>query len=265
MARLRYVKTLEQVKKAREANPEFLEASVRSIRIEYATDPAIYHALVPKPLQPLDRPVVCVTFTDIAMHISPEYTMNIGATIFGVKAAYDGRKGIYLIMMPMTTEQAVVPGRETYGEAKKIAQIDFQKDGPRVSAAVSRMGFTYLSASGSVGEELGPREFTQLGYCFKMFPSCEPSKAFDSEPLLIELQWIQKNANAWRLDDGKLELGDSPLDPVADVPVRELTRFEYEEGTSRSNGRVLRGVPEEWVLPILHQRYDDVSGDGIEL
>ncbi len=94
MAQLRYVKTLEQVKKAREANPEFLEASVRSIRIEYATDPAIYRALVPKPLQPLDRPEVCVTFTDIAMHISPEYTMNIGATIFGVKAAYDGREGI---------------------------------------------------------------------------------------------------------------------------------------------------------------------------
>ncbi len=29
--------------------------------------------------------------------------------------------------------------------------------------------------------------------------------------------------------------------------------------------RVLRSVPEEWVLPILHQRYDDVSGDGLEL
>jgi len=24
-------------------------------------------------------------------------------------------------------------------------------------------------------------------------------------------------------------------------------------------------VPEEWVLPILHQRYDDASGDGVEI
>ena len=32
MARLRYVKTLEQVKQAAEANPEFLSSSVRSIR-----------------------------------------------------------------------------------------------------------------------------------------------------------------------------------------------------------------------------------------
>ena len=50
MARLRYVKTLEQVKKAQEANPEFLESTARSIRCVYETDPEIAAALVPKPL-----------------------------------------------------------------------------------------------------------------------------------------------------------------------------------------------------------------------
>ena len=47
-------------------------------------------------------------------------------------------EGVNLITMPMTTEQAVVPGRETYGEAKKIAQIELSKDGDRVRASVSR-------------------------------------------------------------------------------------------------------------------------------
>ena len=265
MATLRYVKTLEQVKKAQESNPEFLSSSVRSIRIEYETDPAIHRALVPKPLEPSAEPVVCVTFTDIAMHLTPEHTMTIGAAIFGVKASYDGEQGVYLIGMPMTTEQSVVPGRETYGEPKKIAQIEFQRDGDHVSASVSRMGFTYLSASGKISEEIGPREFTQLGYCFKAFPSCEQGKAFDTDPLLVKLNWIQKNENAWRVGGGELTLGESPLDPVADVPIRKLVRFEYEEGSSQSNGRVLRSVPGDWLLPTLHSRYDDVSGDGIEV
>jgi acetoacetate decarboxylase len=264
MAKLRYVKTLEQVKKAREANPEFLKSSVRSIRAEYETDPEIYRALVPKPLEPGARPLVCATFTDISMHL-PGQTLRIGATIFGPLCRYDGREGVYLVTMPMTTEQSVVGGRETYGEAKKIAQIDFSKEGGSVSSRVSRMGFSYLSASGRIGKALGPREFTQLGYCFKMFPSCEPERAFDYDPLLVQLNWIQKHENAWQLEDAKLELGASPLDPVADVPVRRITRFEYEEGTTQSNGKVLRSVPEEWVLPILHQRYDDASGDGIEI
>jgi acetoacetate decarboxylase len=265
MATLRYVRTLEQVKKARENDQEFMESNVRSIRVQYETAPEIYRALVPKPLQPVDQPIVCATFTDINMHISPEFTMNIGATIFGVKATYDDAEGLYLITMPMTTEQAVVPGRETYGEAKKIAQIDFAREGDRVSAKVGRMGFTYLSASGTLGEELGPREFSEYGYCFKMFPSCEQDKDFDFDPLLVRLNWIHKHENAWRIEGGSLELGDSPLDPVADVPVRRLVRFEYEEGTTQSNGQVLRSVPAEWVLPILHQRYDDASGEGIEV
>jgi len=264
MTRLRYVKTLEQVKKARENDQEFLQSSMRQIRAEYETDEKIYRALVPKPLEPLARPTVCVTFTDLAMQISPEYTMTIGAAIFGVKASYDGVEGVNLITMPMTTEQAVVPGRETYGEAKKIAQIAVKKDGNRVTASVSRMGFTYLSAEGTIGAEIGPREFTQHAYCFKMFPSCEQSKAFDFDPLLIRLNWLQKHTGSWVLD-GVLTLGESPLDPVADVPVRRLVRLEYEEGSTQSNGQVLRSVPEEWMLPILHQRYDDASGEGIDL
>lgn len=264
MARLRYVRTLEQVKQARESDPEFLQSSMRQIRCEYRTDPAIYRALVPKPLSPVDEPTVCVTFTDVTMQVSPDYSLTIGAAIFGVKASYDGALGVSLITMPMTTEQAVIGGRETYGEPKKIAEIGLSKDGDRVEARVSRMGMTYLSASGTVGEEIGPREFTQHAWCFKLFPSCEPHKAFDSEPLLVQLNWLQKHTGSWKLD-GEIVLGESPLDPVADVPVRELTRLEYEEGTTQSNGQVLRSVPEEWVLPILHQRYDDPSGAGIEV
>ena len=38
-----------------------------------------------------------------------------------------------------------------------------------------------------------------------------------------------------------------------------------KEGNSESNGTVLRAVPGDWLLPFLHQRYDDTSGDGIEI
>ena len=49
MATIRYAKTPEQVKKAAEANPEFLSSTVRSVRCVYETDPAII-AAVPSPL-----------------------------------------------------------------------------------------------------------------------------------------------------------------------------------------------------------------------
>jgi acetoacetate decarboxylase len=264
MARLRYLKTPEQVRQAAETNPEFLSSTVRSIRAVYETDPALVAALIPQPLKPTDRPEVCVTFSHVAMHVSPELSIEIGSAIFGVRAFHDGVEGTYLVTMPMTTEQAVVPGRETYGEPKKIAQIDFAQEGDRVRASVSRMGFTYLSAEGRIGAEIGPREFTEYAYCYKAFPSCEKGGDFDQEPLLVRLEWQHRHENAWQLE-GKLDLGESPFDPVADVPVRRMVRMEYEVGTTQSNGRVLRSVPGEWLLPFLHQRYDDPAHPGVEV
>ena len=264
MARLRYAKTLAQVAKAAEGNPEFLQSRVRSIRVVYETDARVAAAVLPKPLEPAARPEVGVTFSHVAMQIRPDFTFEIGSTVFGVRAQYEGVEGLYPITMPMTAEAAVIAGRETYGEPKKLADIKFTRDGDDVAAQVTRMGMTYLAVRGKLAGTLPPREFTEHAYCFKAFPSCEKGRPFDGDPLLVRLEWQHRHDLVARVD-GELVLGDSPLDPVADLPLRRLVRMEYEEGTTRSGGKVLRSVPGNWLLPFLHQRFDDISGDGIEV
>ncbi|MFQ5515730.1 MAG: acetoacetate decarboxylase family protein [Myxococcota bacterium] len=265
MAKLRYVRTPAQLKRAAQTNPEFLSSTVRSIRVVYETDAAVTATVTPKPLEPCEEPLVCVTFSHVAMEISPELTIEIGSAIFGVRASYDGVEGTYLITMPMTTEQAVVPGRETYGEPKKIAEIDFRREGNHVSSRVQRMGIPYLEVEGRLGATLPAREFTEYGYCFKAFPSCERSGELEGDPLLVRLAWEHVHHEVHSLDDAELVLRESPFDPVADLPVRRMRRMEYEVGRTRSNGRVLRSVPAAWLLPFMHGRYDDVSADGIEI
>jgi acetoacetate decarboxylase len=264
MAKLRYVKTLEQMKRDAERNPEFLSSHVRSLRVVYETDPAIAAALVPRPLEPAPRPEVCVTFSHVAMHVSPELTIEIGSAIFGPRVVYDGAPGVWLVHMPMTTEQAVIGGRETYGEPKKLAAIAFEHSRGEVSAEVKRMGVSYLSARGRLGASRGPRELVEYGFCIKALPSCEKSGGLDGEPLLVRLEWRHQHTAVYEVD-GELALRESAFDPVADVPVRRVVRMEYEEGTTQSNGRVLRALPAEWVLPFLHQRYDEPGAAGIEV
>jgi len=84
------------------------------------------------------------------------------------------------------------------------------------------------------------------------------------EPLLARLDWRHDQREV-RAAEGELVLRESPFDPVADLPVRRLVGMEYEEGTTQSNGRVLRALPAEWVLPVLHQRYDEPGVEGIEV
>jgi acetoacetate decarboxylase len=265
MAKLRYVKTLEQVKQAAESNPEFLESTVRSVRCVYETDPEIVAAIMPKPLEPIERPEVCVTFSHVAMHITPEFTFEIGSAVFGVRARYDGTVGTYIVTMPMTTEQAVIGGRETFGEPKKIADIAFDVAGEQVSSSVTRNGIPYLAVNGRLGQAKQPREFVEHAFCFKAQPSCDQGTAFDNDPILVRLDWKHNHKEVREVLDGELVLTESPFDPVADVPVRKLVSMEYEVGMTESNGTVLRSIPGEWLLPFLHQRYDDTSGEGIEL
>ncbi len=264
MARVRYLKTLEQLKKAAEANPEFLSSTVRSLRAVYETDPAIAASVTPRPLSASPRGEVHVTFSHVAMHIRTGLTIEIGSGVFGVRASYDGIEGTYLLTMPMTAEQAVLGGRDTFGEPKKIAQIEFERDGDAVSARALRLAIPYLEVRGVVRESLPAREWSEYGYCYKALPSCEKAGGFDGDPLLVRLEWKHAHRVVNRVD-GEVILRESPFDPVIDLPVRKLVRLEYEEGTSQSNGRVLRGVPGDWLLPFLHQRYDDPGAPGVEI
>jgi len=264
MATLRYVRSLEQVKKAAEANPEFLDSSISTLRAVYETDPKLIAALLPRPLQPAARPQVSVVLSKVAMHISPEMTFEIGAGSLGVMASYDGVEGAYLITMPMTTEAAVVGGRETFGEPKKLAEVTLDRQGNEVRASATRMGITYLELRGTLGASLGAREYTDYAYCFKALPSIDKTQGFDTDPLLVRLEWQHQDELVHRVD-GEVILRESPFDPVIDIPVRKLVRMEYEEGKTQSNGKVLRSVPGDWFRPFLHGRYDDPSGEGIEI
>ena len=268
MGRVRYVKNPRDLEADADAGRGHLTSSVRSIRCIYETDAEVAQACVPKPLEARVQPEVHLSFGSVAMHLTPDVTVEIRTASFGVRVEYDDKPGFYLITMPMSSEAATLGGRERFGEPKKLANIDFEasvgRGGDSVSASVERMGIRYLAAVGRRVEDLGPREQTEFGYCFKAFPSCEDDKHFDQDPQLVRLEWRHKYDRVWRLEGG-IELWESPFDPVADLPVRRIVEFEYAEGTTESSGRVLRPVPGDWLLPFMHQRYDAPHTEGVEV
>ncbi len=258
MGKLRYVKDADDLKLAAKFNPEFLPSSTRQIRARYETDPDLIAAVLPPPLRPASRPEIGVTISEVAIHMAPGFDIAIGAAVFGALAVYEGTEGLYMITMPMTTEGAVVGGRETFGEPKKLAQIDFQwgADGT-VGATVTRHGVPYIELRGTRGAALGTRRFTEHAFCYKCLPALEKGKGLEFDPLLVRLDWEH---TLERVDEvaGEVILREAMLDPVADLPVRRLVSMTYEEGRSRSSGTVLTSVPAAALLPYVHQRYDDI-------
>jgi acetoacetate decarboxylase len=168
---------------------------------------------------------------------------------------YKGKEGIYEITMPMETEGVVVGGRETYGEPKKIADVTAEKNGDDCLATVTRHGITYLEMKGKIGESLENTSFTDDVFCFKVFPSCEQHKPVDQNPLLVKINMHRTQTVHHKLD-GEIILRESPVDPVVDLPVKEVVSLVWEEGTSSSNASVMEEVDAMSYVPFMHSRYD---------
>ena len=161
--------------------------------------------------------------------------------------------------MPMTTEQATIGGRETFGEPKKIgARRDRRRRRHGARPASSAWASRSPRSQGTLGDPIDIAPKDKVDFYFKCSPSPD-GKGFDTEPALVHCR-RHEEARDGRAIDGTLTLDDSPLDPIADIPVGR-DRVDAVRARSRPprHGEVVERVPADWLLPYVHQRYDDLS------
>jgi acetoacetate decarboxylase len=230
----------------------------RAVTVVFETDPDVVAAVLPAPLEPAEATArVRVATVDMGTGLPP-----FGAGWFGVRARHGDVEGEYALFMPMTTEQATIGGRETFGEPKKLAAVALAVDGDRVTASIERMSFRVVEVTGTLGDELPGYERDKVDFYLKVSPAAS-GEGLDGEPLLVHCH-RHEEARSRRAVEGDVKLLDSPLDPVADVPVRRVVSFEYAELASSQRGEVVGTVPSATALAFLHQRYDDLSVLGAD-
>lgn len=242
-----------------------LNNTVRSIRATYETDPAVYAAMLPRPLVAIDRPEIFVQFAHVAMHVTPERTIEIGALTMGVMCEYEGQRGAYCFHMAMEGESVVTGGRERFGEPKKIAETTFEKNGNHVRATCSRHGITYCTIEGDIGApNAAPKKFDEYLYCYKGLIDIEDPAKFEGDVYLTQLDWKRDYTSRSNLA-GQILFTESPYDPLVDIPVERLVSMEYVEGSTVTGGRILRTVPGEWIADHWVGRFDDPANAGIAI
>lgn len=227
--------------------------ATEAVTVTYLTDPGIVEAVLPKPLEPADEPIVRVSLQRVAIEGRPPF----GSAVFSVAARHGDVEGDYPLFMPQSTEQSVIGGRETFGEPKKLGEIKVERDGDAVHAQVSRLGHELVTVSGRV---IGPAELppdqVNVEFYFKFLRA--PDGDGITDPHLVHGSY-HRHYEVFESIDGTFELGDSPLDPVADVVVKELRSITWCRRRTIQTARIAERVPQEWLLPFVHQRYDDVA------
>ena len=221
----------------------------QNLQAFYETDRDIIASVLPKPLEPTE-PHVRINFAQVEMESGP-----LGACTFSVKCRHGDVEGCYDLLMVMTTEGAVLGGRETYGEPKKIGEASIHHDNDEVVGILSRKGVDIVEVRGRVAETLEPEPLNERFAFYYKFLLDPAGGRFDSDPSLVHVRRTQEDRLRERID-GEIILRESPFDPVADLPVRRVVGIVYTESTQTQTGEIVETVPSEWVWPFRHQRYD---------
>jgi acetoacetate decarboxylase len=259
MGRVRYGPRSDEELRNREVEATSVGAWSTSLVAVYETDADVVAAVLPPPLQPSGEPLVKVTIATVDIEGLPTF----GAGSFSVQARHEGTLGYYPLVMPMTTEQSVLGGRETFGEPKKLGEVALVRDGSLVNGRFTRMGVTFVEVSGRVTGSLElPGEDRRTDFYFKFLPAPD-GKGFDMEPSLVYCHRTETTRSLERVE-GDVTLRESRFDPVVDLPVRRLRDIALGERRSIQVGEIHSTVPGEWLRPYVHQRYDDLSPVGQE-
>ncbi len=253
MARIRYAARPPDMVRNREAEATRAPIWSTALTVVFVTDADLIASVLPRPLEP-SEPTARLRIAVVDMGTG---LPSFGAGWFGVRARHGDVEGEYALFMPMTTEQSTTGGRETYGEPKKIGEVTLDVDGDHVHGRIARMGATVAELTGSLGTEQPGYERDKVDFYFKAFPNPD-GQGLDGDPALVHCR-RHETARLVRPVTGECKLLDAPLDPVADFPVRDVVSFAYAEIATSQTGEIVGRVPADWVLPFIHQRYDDLS------
>jgi acetoacetate decarboxylase len=119
------------------------------------------------------------------------------------------------------------------------------------------MGFPLAELRGTIGDPIDIPARDKVDFYFKISPSPD-GKGFDTEPALVHC-CRHEEAREGRAIDGTLELFESPLDPIIDIPVGRIVAMQFAQVATTQEAEVVERVPADWLLPYVHQRYDDLS------
>ncbi|MGD9935639.1 MAG: acetoacetate decarboxylase family protein [Dehalococcoidia bacterium] len=254
--RTRYVKSPSEIQRLEEINasPAFLRST--SLNVTFLSDPDVIRELLPPPLEPAVAPRVSISVYEFAESncVGP---FN-GASV-NISCEFNREGGLYCLTMPMSTDTAVIFGRELYAEPKKLARCSVERNDRFVRGIVERHGVTYIEITGLFDEPLADiqRETVSQHYYFKYLPDAA-GRGLTFDPQLVRVTHRGRTHQLTR-GAGTIVLRESPHDPVIDIPVLEVESATFSHGETHTSAKVVATVPAATFLPWAFGKQDDLA------
>ena len=257
MALTRFVKSNAEVAAYQKlfAAPAFLQ--MRTLTVAFETDPAIVAELLPPPLEPAEQARIVVSIYTVG---DSNCAGPFAGAAVNVTCRYGGESGVYCLAMPMTTDAALIFGRELYAEPKKLAEVTLDGDAPgALHGVVRRHGAAFIELHAAFEDQVEEveRESESNNYYFKAFPSADGA-GFAHDPELVRVTHRTTTRRISR-GSGTITFRESRHDPVIDIPVLSVISATLSEGEMHTSAEVVATVAGDSYAPYAFAKMDDLT------
>ena len=248
-----FVKSPQEIRaiQARLANPVF-RAEGRLTVAFLSTRDAV-RTLLPPGLEPADEPLMAASVGRFRSNCVGDFE---GGAI-SIAARHGKLEAYYVLAMWMSTDRAVVFGRELFGEPKKQAHFGLARSGASALGIVERDGVRLLQIQANLTQDLGAGQEESATFNIKALPASD-GNGLEADAVLTHAAF-ENNLTSRLAGTAELTLKGTPFDPLDEIPVAEVRRAVYVEGELSSRARSIATIPAKAFLPYALGRMDDWS------
>lgn len=249
------VRTKDEIKKRyKQYEKGYQLLDVKMVYAVYTTTMEAVERLLPPPLEPADT-LACKAF--VAEYHRTNFIPPYNEAAVFIPCQYQGETGSYCLSMPVTTDIAMIGGREVYGYPKKIAEsISVTRKGNEVQGLCVRHGVPIIEIKGTVTDALEQSAGQGPDFLIKSILD-EKGVGARKNPVLVR-QSNYSEFGKMEMGEGSVTFGESKYDYVHEIPIDQVMMVMYmENGTiTMPPGKAIAEVDAEEYTPYQMIKYD---------
>lgn len=233
------------------SGPRFVNAQM--LTVDFLAEPEQVADLLPPPLRPSDAPRVTAMVGRWQSNCVGDFN---GGAIY-VAARHGELEGDYVLAMYMSSDAAIIYGRDLFGEPKKQSTSALFKSGDRMTGWVERNGVRLIHLEAELDTDHEPSEVSGANFNFKARPAANGVGL--EEDAILTVATFDNRLRVNREGRGAVVLRGTAHDPLDELEVAEVIRGAYIEGDLIASCEAVASVPADIFLPYHYGRMDDWS------
>jgi acetoacetate decarboxylase len=247
-----FVKSAEEIKHIQETLSEAHFMSAELLTFQYLTDPAIVDRVLPPGLEPTDQPLATVLMGQWGR--SNVCHAFQGACLY-VQAKHGDLVGDYCLAMQMSSDAAIIFGREVFGEPKKQGVTTLERSGNLLKGSVTRYDQPVISAEAIMETRQGASQGSMVNFHYKFMPRSD-GQGLEFNPVLVAAKF-ETEIHHLETGKGTLTLANTELDPLGEIEIVKMLDVSYAELDMRARCETLTEIDADAFMPYAYGKMDD--------